>query len=423
MRTKIQVTIMLACSLFTNPIFAEQSENNHQWHPEKKLGRLTGFEFDSLGRSVSVSGRFMLVGTPEASITRVNEGIVTVYSHRGQSGWSNDKDILSPHPGEDDWFGYSVDLKGTRGIIGAPLDDFDERENRGKAHIVERINGDWILTATLHANEYYGGLLKRFGWSVGIDGDTALIGAPGPRSGQVGAAYIFELINGQWVKTQKLIPTSNHWDDKYGYSVSISGDRAVIGSMFNDLTGEKDGAVFVFKRSDLINERQRWIQEAVLIPDENSIRDCFGTSVDIQGDRILIGAECSQFVYVYELKENGSWVNTAKLEGNEYTQNGLFGTSVELSNNYAFVSSAFSYYNVEEAIGSVSAFLLDSNSNWRRVGTLKSPAERNLYKFGVGLSASGNTLVIGSPHENNNHHSDGAAYIYKIDHFFGNGFE
>ncbi|MFK7947394.1 MAG: fibronectin type III domain-containing protein, partial [Saprospiraceae bacterium] len=87
-----------------------------------------------------------------------------------------------------------------------------------------------------------------FGRSVSISGDRAIVGARynDDNGSNSGSAYIFELQNGTWVETQKLLASDAATYDYFGLSVSISGDRAIVGAPYNDDNGSKSGSAYIF---------------------------------------------------------------------------------------------------------------------------------------------------------------------------------
>ena len=110
-----------------------------------------------------------------------------------------------------DLLGQSVDFDGKRMIVGAHFSDTDSSggnflNTAGAAYIFEKdLNGDWVLAAKLVADDR--SHRARFGFSVSISGDNALVGAPWEdfdRMGvdsllRAGALYVFERKpNGGW---------------------------------------------------------------------------------------------------------------------------------------------------------------------------------------------------------------------------------
>ncbi|MCZ6493568.1 MAG: FG-GAP repeat protein, partial [Planctomycetota bacterium] len=107
-------------------------------------------------------------------------------------------------------------------------------------------NWQWVEEQKLLASD--GAVFDQFGRAVAIDGDTAVIGAfdhedVGP---VFGAAYVFRFDpagSGSWIEQQKLLPNPNPWTNFFGWSVAIDGDTAVIGAYGED---QQAGAAYVF---------------------------------------------------------------------------------------------------------------------------------------------------------------------------------
>src|SRR5262245_40079709 len=127
-----------------------------------------------------------------------------------------------------------------------------------------------------------------FGSSVAINGNTAVIGAPGyPFDGTTtprGAAYVFVRNGDLWTFQAKLVPNDGTADMLFGDSVAISGDIAVIGAPFQDLPGRPGtGAAYVFRRSGNL-----WSQDTRLVGDATALS--FGRQVAIDGTTIVANA-------------------------------------------------------------------------------------------------------------------------------------
>lgn len=104
---------------------------------------------------------------------------------------------------------------------------------------------------------------------------------------------------------------------------AIGLSRIVVGCPFTTFQGPSQnfGGAFLFERSG-----DTWIETDVLVPSNGfGILDQFGASVDVDGDRILVGAESWTddssdssaevgAIYLYE-KSGATWVNTAFFAG------------------------------------------------------------------------------------------------------------
>ena len=238
-----------------------------------------------------------------------------------------------------DNFGYAVAISGDYSIVGAYLKD-DAGSNSGSAYIFQRNGENWQQTAKLtaaDAAEY-----DYFGSSVSISGDYSIVGAYGndDAGSQSGSAYIFQRNGENWQQTDKLTAADAASDDRFGYSVSISGDYCLVGAYNNDDAGSNSGSAYIFKRNV-----ENWQQTAKLTAADAASGDWFGCSVSISGDYCLVGAYFnddagSESGSAYIFKRNGEdWQQTAKLTAADAASGDWFGCSVSISGDYCLVGA------------------------------------------------------------------------------------
>ena len=127
----------------------------------------------------------------------------------------------------------------------------------------------------------------RFGYSVSISGDYAIVGADSDDDNGIfsGSAYVFKRSGTSWTQEAKLLASDGATGDQFGFSVSISGDYAVVGAFADDDNGENSGSAYLFKRSGT-----SWTQEAKLLASDGAAGDQFGLSASISGDYAVVGA-------------------------------------------------------------------------------------------------------------------------------------
>lgn len=233
---------------------------------------------DRLGFSVAISGDTAIVGAPGESGDGTGEenndvngsGAAYIYVRSGDT-WVQQGYLKAPNPGEDDDFGYSVAISGDTAIVGARFEDGsgtseignfnDLTSNVGAAYIYVRNNGVWTFQAYLKADNV-GTEGDLFGFSVGITGDTAIVGAyfedgdatvvngtSNDNSLNSGAAYIFQRSGGVWTQQAYLKASNRSNVDNFGFSVALSGDTAVVGALLEDDIVSDSGAAYVFFRS------------------------------------------------------------------------------------------------------------------------------------------------------------------------------
>ena len=98
-----------------------------------------------------------------------------------------------------------------------------------------------------------------FGYSVSLSGDRALVGANLAENGggvDSGSAYVFERSGTTWSQQQKLTADDAAADDRFGFSVSVSGDTALVGAYLDDDGGSSSGSAYVFERSGTTRSQQ-----------------------------------------------------------------------------------------------------------------------------------------------------------------------
>ena len=164
-------------------------------------------------------------------------------------------------------------------------DDEDNGYASGSAYIFKRTGTTWVQEDKLLPTD--GATLDRFGVSVSISGDYAIVGAifHNDNGLESGSAYLFKRTGTTWVQEDKLLPTDGAEGDQFGVSVSISGDYAVVGAYLNGDNGLESGSAYIFKRTGTT-----WVQEDKLLPTDGAEGDKFGRSVSISGNNTVVGS-------------------------------------------------------------------------------------------------------------------------------------
>ena len=117
---------------------------------------------------------------------------------------------------------------------------------------------------------------------------AATASSSGPPFNSAGAAYIFERqAGGGWTQVAKLTASDGNAGDLFGTSVSLSGDRALVGARSDDDKGAGSGSAYVF---DLQPDGSTWYEAAKLTANDGDRNDGFGRSVSLSEDRALVGA-------------------------------------------------------------------------------------------------------------------------------------
>ena len=326
---------------------------------------------------------------------------------------------------EDDFFGISVSVYNNTAVIGAPYDD-DNGPDSGSAYVFEKnsTSGNWTQTETVKLTASDGAEDDRFGRSVSVYNNTAVIGARfdddnGPDSG---SAYVFEKnsTSGNWTQKQKLTASDGAEDDYFGYSVSLYNTTAVIGALYNDGNGSNSGSAYVFEKNSTSGN---WTQKQKLLASDAAESDWFGISVSVYNNTAVIGAfldgdNNSGSAYVFEKNStSGNWTQTetVKLTASDGAEDDYFGYSVSVYNNTAVIGAVLDDDNGPD---SGSAYVFEKNStsgNWTQTETVKLTASDGAEGdyFGYSVSVYNNTAVIGARFDDDNGPDSGSAYVFE----------
>ena len=291
-----------------------------------------------------VVGAHAYDGEDDEGNTLTNSGAVYVFTKPTSSGgWADT--IAEPvklpatTPEAYAFFGGSVDLDGNTLAIGSRLYNAGGKLSAGAAYVFTETNDVWSQAAKLTASTSL--QLAYLGYSLAVDGDTVLVGAYGDDTvfGELGSgsAYVFDKPPGGWTdgnETAKLTASDRQPSGYFGFSVALDGDTAVIGArQHNDpVTGAGSGAAYVFTRESGV-----WGEKAKLTASDAAAGDNFGVSVAVEDDTVVVGSwqdddngRNSGSAYVFEKPALG-WagtLETLKLTAPNGAANDRFGWSV-----------------------------------------------------------------------------------------------
>ncbi|MCP3917595.1 MAG: hypothetical protein GY711_18780 [bacterium] len=324
--------------------------------------------------------------------------------------------LLASDGAAEDLFGTALAISGDTAIVGAPWDD-DLGARSGSCYVLERAGSAWIEVDKMLASD--GMPADFFGLAVALDGDTAVVGARGA-DGQVtssGAAYVFERTPNGWVETGKLFASDADGNQRFGQSVSISGDTVVVGANWDDTLGFEAGAAYVFERTGT-----GWLETTKLAALDGTFEDEFGVAVVISGDTILVGAigdftpnqsgccDPSGSAYVFERSATG-WTQSTKLIASDASRDARFGSDVALSGDAALIGAVTDSGSVGFEAGAAYVFER-SGGVWTETNKLLGSDTVEDDRFGKSVSIVGDrALITTSDHDVGT--DDGAGYVFE----------
>jgi len=318
---------------------------------------------NAFGFAVSISGNTIVVGAHGISSS---SGAVYVFV-QPKGGWKGSLHETAKLTASDavgqQVLGRSVSISGNTVVAGSPQDPPTDGVSKyqGAAYVfVEPTTGGWVnMTQTAKLTSSDGVRLAEFGYSVGIDGDTVVVGQPSPLPGvqatTAGAAYVFVRPTSGWMgnltETAKLTASHGVDGDRLGNFVAVSGNTIVAGAPLATTVGSafQQGAAYVFVEPTTGG----WVnmtQTAQLTSNDGTTKGYFGRSVAISGDTVVVGAPVQTVgsntgqgaAYIF-VKPTDGWVDTnqqtAELDITNGGTNDQVGCRVGISGTTAIVGA------------------------------------------------------------------------------------
>lgn len=389
--------------------------------------QIEGLDGAFFGDSISVNGSRVLIGAIGGTGDGTLRGVSYVFN-RSSDGWSQEAK-LSTEGGNKlqgyDYFGGAVSLFESTALVGAwaanPIAPVS-----GSAFIFERESTGWHQSAVLinpDAKERY-----LLGESVALDGNTAVVGAPGANQKLVrgyskpiprwsGNVYIWIREGAEWQYQAKITPDvlslpptqstesykPYYLAKNFGEEVVIQNDTIVVSAHEGTVT---PGKVYIFRRHDNV-----WKQEARL----EEKQDYFATSIAISNETVAVASANAIFIYS---RVNDDWRLQSKIQPYvESKKTGFqYGGSISIDGDI-LVAGATRYNDRKGA-----AFVFERIENeWKQVSMLTGHDTKSdrLFSgavgdlFGRDVSIYGKTIVIGASFHDAEGSNNGAAYVFK----------
>jgi len=362
---------------------------------------------DYFGGSVSLDGNTAVIGARYDDDQGANSGSAYVFTNTG-STWTQQAKLIASDGAAEDHFGWSVSLSGDTALIGARYDD-DKGVNAGSVYVFTRSGTTWTQQTKLVASD--GAAEDQFGCSVSMNDNTALIGAAwdDDQGASSGSAYVFTRSGTSWTQQAKLLATDGASEDRFGWSVSIDGNTGLIGAAWDDDKGNDAGSAYVFTRSGT-----SWTQQAKLLATDGAAGDSFGISVSFAGDTGLIGAAWDDdkgndagSAYVFT-RSGTSWTQQAKLLATDGAAGDSFGVSVSFNDKTTLIGA---YNDDDKGNDAGSAYVFTrSDTTWTQQAKLLATDGAAEDYFGMSVSLSADTALIGAPQAGNN--GVGSTYVF-----------
>ncbi len=315
--------------------------------------------------------------------------------------------VMASDGNVDDEFGFAVDISNGIIAVGAPNDD-DNGNDSGSAYLINASTGAQI--AKLLPNDGDAG--DRFGFSIAIQGNVVVVGAPGDVHNGIasGSAYRFDATTGAQVG--KLVPNDPESGDEFGNSIAIDDAVIAVGAWRADDLGEGSGAAYLFDATS-------GAQLEKLLPDAGNNFQTFGVSIAIDDGIVAVGSrtffvlgEGFTFAKVHLFDASTGDITRvlqADIENYNGDQGGQFADTIDINNGLVAVGAPHRsvFFDFSGA-----AYVFDAHSGDQLEFLFPDDRQdRDHFGSSVALDHDG-TLVIGANEDDDTAFSGGSAYLY-----------
>ncbi len=374
--------IALFWLIVSSPIFAQSITEDQQVYPQ------TLSEDDRYGLALGITGDYAIIGAPGDDQYGSNSGAAYVFTYNSGT-WSQVDKLISSDIQAGDYFGYTISANGDYLLIGTPITN----SYAGAVYVFKNTNGTWLQVQKLTVSDGFSSQL--FAHSIDLYGDYAIVGAPGDSTNgeNSGAAYIFKNINGTWTQIEKLVPDNGHENDLFGYSVAITDNYAAVGAIGHG-DSIRYGAVYIYQ-----NNNDTWNLQRIVISNDPQEGENFGYSVDIDGNRIVVGAPYKNYngfswngaAYLFD-NSSGNWQQFLKLLPIDSGVMKYFGKVVNIKDSLIAIAAPGEISFTPHVPGSAYIYNLNTQNMAKFVSSDNTAEDR----FGSSLCITDQYFFVGA---------------------------
>lgn len=323
----------------------EKTGNN--WVSSAEIRKVTNpnaYIDDEFAYSIAVQGNHLLVGTPREWTSGLKG---KAYLFENQGSWTQGVlpfvELVASNGAYGDRFGHSVALLGNDILVGAPAFD-GSAQNSGLVYQFSEGSG-WISsteTTILVPPTASGVNARRFGDEVHIFPNGVCIGVPNENN-TLGGIYVYTKTGNQWNTSPGLqvVNVQGQVNDFFGQGVAVIQDEILVGIPGVDMDLTNEGKMSIIRRNG--NEWNNNYTQFDLLPPANISfsEERFGTSVDMEGDIMVVGAPRTDLKGVAYVKEfdGVNWNTIAQLRASNGYDDQWFGRIVKIDGDWIGVVS------------------------------------------------------------------------------------
>jgi len=326
-------------------VYKRDSTNGWPETPTAKLEIAYANGTESFGKSIAMNENYMVVGALY--------DLAVVFEKNGSGDWTETTRLSTTDYSNVTQFGVSVAISGNYIVVGSVS---HTTSFNGSAYIYELSGGSWGSEV---ADETYRTETKkispsvetehdRFGASVAINGNYIIVGAykegsngsdqSNDDTSGSGAAYLFERDNstGLWpsTETKYLKSPTPAVNGYFGWDVSISENYIVIGE-------KGENKAYIFDK----DQSTGWpnTPTKIITAGEEAALGGFGSSIALNDNRIVIGADLTKSAYIFDKHESTGWPDTPTTKLLPLTDITEFGWSAAMHENYIGIGTRLGY--------------------------------------------------------------------------------
>ncbi len=222
-----------------------------------------------------------------------------------------------------------------------------------------------------------------------------------------GAVFIYQEFDGRLELVQTLVPPDVSPYDFFGTSIDTDGDRLIVGGMGAAWPGVgfRQGVAYIYELED-----GEWFETGRLQPPAE-VAELFGAGVYLSGDVALVKSSRPANVYRYEFAD-GEWILSEKFHPPApLVSADCFGCAGVALDEWIFLSAYFES-TVSSRAGAVYAYRKRADNTLEFVQKIESPGTRG---FGVAIDFDGQTLAIGAALSEREFELQGIVQTYSYD--------
>ena len=255
-------------------------EDQRGWHLVQRVRPRNVEAGARFGSALDADDHLIAAGAPRTDAGPLDAGAVHLFT-RFPGGWREVARLLAPDRSAADFFGSAVAVKQDLVAVGAWGDD-DHGEKSGGVWIFNRVGGSWKPSVKIVPEGT--AARDRFGWQVALSEEQLLVSACGHDRSR-GCVLVLERKGEGWQVVQEIRDPHGAPDDWFGFSMAVEGDLMIIGAPGASGIHRWEGRTLIYRR-----RQGRWtLQGATRVPQSGVQPVRFGWSVATDGRTCLAG--------------------------------------------------------------------------------------------------------------------------------------